>query len=305
MLQKIRLAAVVLAALALAGCAGSQLSESDRATLAASDQWRLRTLEEKSLEQYNAQLELAGQLSELKRRVNEVERAVAAAPAAPAPLLSSTDLPEPGPKAPMAPMAEKAEAAGKAEMQEMTMAAQQPPAGEAMDKAKAKPAPGQDASRWDAYPDATEGAPAAKPAPKPAPAAKAAPKPAAAPSGAVAEYKAALQLVLDGKAAAGRKGMESFLKSYPKSSLAPNALYWLGETYYHEKNYAEAVVAFKKVHQRFPRHEKAAAALLKIGYSYAMLGDKDNARFYLQVLSEDYPKSEPAALAKKRLATLK
>lgn len=293
MLRNIRLAAVALAVLALAGCAGSQLSEKDRATLAASDEWRMRSLEEKSLEQHNAQLELASQVAELKRRVEAVEQGRAMAPAAPKPLLSSKTLPEPGPVTPMAPAMEKDAGMEKA----------MEPAGKDMKQADAE----KDASRWDAYPDATEkdkGAAMKEPAPMKS-AMKPAPKKPAMASGAKGEYDKALKLILDGKAAQGRRAMQAFMGAHPKSSLTPNALYWLGETYYHEKNYAEAVVAFKKVHQRFPRHEKAAAALLKIGYSYAMLGDTGNARFYLQVLTEDYPKSQPAALGRKRLATLK
>ncbi|MDY7001157.1 MAG: tol-pal system protein YbgF [Thermodesulfobacteriota bacterium] len=117
-------------------------------------------------------------------------------------------------------------------------------------------------------------------------------------------YDPALKLVLAGEVRKGRVALAEFMEKYPKSSLMPNAAYWTGETYYAEKRYAQAILTFKQVHQKFPKHTKAAAALLKIGYAYDRLGDKNNARFYLDALVQDYPKSEPAALARKKLKAL-
>ncbi len=53
---------------------------------------------------------------------------------------------------------------------------------------------------------------------------------------------------------------------------------------------------------KYPGHPKAAAALLKAGYAYESLNDGANARFYWQILLDDYPGSAPAALARKRMA---
>ena len=65
--------------------------------------------------------------------------------------------------------------------------------------------------------------------------------------------------------AEGRKILQQFLEDDPQSGLVPNALYWIGESYYQEKNYAQAILTFKDVTRRFPKHHKAAASLLKIG----------------------------------------
>jgi len=118
------------------------------------------------------------------------------------------------------------------------------------------------------------------------------------------EYDSALKLVLAGEAKKGRAALTGFMEKYPRSPLMPNAVYWTGETYYSEKRYAQAVLTFKQVHQKFPKHAKAAAALLKIGYAYERLGDRNNARFYLDALVQDYPGSEPAASARKTLKAL-
>jgi len=238
--------------------------------------------------------------------------ASAAVPAeAPVPAASGKPAP-PAPAAPAAPDKAQAEAApAKADAPAKAPApAAAKPAPAA--PAAAKPAPAAPAKPWEAYPEvrakgaAKAAAPAKATAPASAPAGKASAAPAKAPALATgqADYDAALRLVLDGKPAQGRAALERFLAANPASALAPNARYWLGETYYHERDDAEAIVAFKAVHQQFPDHDKAAAALLKIGYAYARLGDTANARFYLQVLVQDYPASEPAALARKRLESL-
>ncbi len=105
-------------------------------------------------------------------------------------------------------------------------------------------------------------------------------------------------------AAQGRAMLTTFLSSDPNSTLVPNALYWIGESWFVEKSYPQAILALKDVTRRFPKHHKAAAALLKIGMAYERMGEKDNAALYLRALLQDYPKSEPAPAARKLLKDL-
>ncbi|MGE4296869.1 MAG: tol-pal system protein YbgF [Desulfovibrionaceae bacterium] len=120
-------------------------------------------------------------------------------------------------------------------------------------------------------------------------------------SGAKAVYDKAYAQMQAGRIEDARKGFNDFLAAYPKDGLAPNALYWLGETYYNDKRFAQSILTFKEVTRRFPKHTKAAAAMLKIGFAYDKLGDASNAAFYLRTLLEDYPGSDPAALAQAKL----
>lgn len=122
--------------------------------------------------------------------------------------------------------------------------------------------------------------------------------------GGTAQYNEGMSLVRAEKAEPGRKLLEDFLAAAPDSSLVPNAIYWIGESFFVEKNYPQAILTFKDVTRRFPKHHKAAAALLKIGMCYEKLGEKDNAALYLRALLKDYPKSEPAPFARKKLAEL-
>ena len=114
-------------------------------------------------------------------------------------------------------------------------------------------------------------------------------------------YQEGVHLVLNGKPLEARNKLSVFLKNNPSDKLAPNALYWIGETYYSEKNFAQSILKFKEVSRRFPKANKVPDAMLKIGLAYDKLGDKENAVFYLRTLTDDYPKSDPAKIAIKRL----
>jgi TolA-binding protein len=88
---------------------------------------------------------------------------------------------------------------------------------------------------------------------------------AAAPGGAVAaidpaaggtpkqDYERAYGYLLQQNYGAAQSGFIDFLKQYPKDSLVPNALYWLGETHYVQKNFADAAEAFDIVTQGYAR----------------------------------------------------
>lgn len=97
---------------------------------------------------------------------------------------------------------------------------------------------------------------------------------------------------------------KDFLKRYPKSNLADNAQYWIGESYYALREFDRAILEFDAVRRKYPQGEKIPAALLKQGYSFAELGEKVNARLILQEVIEKYPQSPEAMRAKQKLKTL-
>lgn len=148
-------------------------------------------------------------------------------------------------------------------------------------------------------------APAASPAPVyQAPAAAPAPQASAPASTGKGLYDQGMTLVRAEKGEEGRALLNQFLETDPQSALVPNAIYWIGESHYLDKNYPQAILTFKDVTRRFPKHHKAAAALLKIAMCYQMMGEKDNATLYLRALLKEHPKSEPAPAARKLLVEL-
>jgi tol-pal system protein YbgF len=92
-----------------------------------------------------------------------------------------------------------------------------------------------------------------------------------------------------------------FIAKYPKHPLAGNAQYWIGEAYWAQRDYRQALVEFEKVFEH--GSAKAPDALLKIGLCHIRLNDVPRAQTAWQRVVNEYPKSEPAAMARSLLAT--
>lgn len=92
-----------------------------------------------------------------------------------------------------------------------------------------------------------------------------------------------------------------FIAKYPKHPLAGNAQYWIGEAYWAQRDYRQALVEFEKVFEHGP--QKAPDAQLKIGLCYLRLGDVPRAQQAWQRVVNDYPKSESAGMARSLIAT--
>jgi len=136
-------------------------------------------------------------------------------------------------------------------------------------------------------------------------------QPAAAATASQAEtpealYERGLELIQKkGDFIGARQWLQEFLQRYPKHELAVNAMYWIGEAWYGEKKYENAILQFQDVIQKYGDHPKVAAALLKQGLAFHALGDLKNARIILQKLVDTFPLSEEAKKAKEKLAEWK
>ena len=85
--------------------------------------------------------------------------------------------------------------------------------------------------------------------------------------------------------------LRAFVKAHPDDALSGNAIYWLGETHYARKRYAEAAVLFAEGFKRYPKSGKAPDNLLKLGMSFARLGKRTEACASLFELNKRYPKA--------------
>jgi tol-pal system protein YbgF len=91
------------------------------------------------------------------------------------------------------------------------------------------------------------------------------------------DYERAFAALKDGNYPAAQDGFKAFLETYKDSALTPNALYWLGETYYVQKQYGESARVFAQGYQSHPDSNKTNDNLLKLGLSLAGMGKKDDA----------------------------
>jgi tol-pal system protein YbgF len=111
-------------------------------------------------------------------------------------------------------------------------------------------------------------------------------------------YETAYGYLLQQDYASAQAGFRDFLKSFPKDALAPNALYWLGESHYVQKNYSDAAEAFDLVVTAYANSSKAPDAQLKRGMALAQLGKRQDACASLGGLASKFP-SAPANLKAK------
>jgi tol-pal system protein YbgF len=130
-----------------------------------------------------------------------------------------------------------------------------------------------------------------------------APRPAGGASGEEA-YAAAFQALKNDDFVESARAFQAYLRDYPDGALAPNAWYWLGESYYVTQNYPLALQAFDTVLSRFPDSGKAPDALLKKGYSQLELGQPGAGAATLNAVINEFPGTEAARLANTRLRTL-
>lgn len=107
-----------------------------------------------------------------------------------------------------------------------------------------------------------------------------------------------------GSYGAAREGFAQLLGQYPQSDLAPDAQYYVAETYAAEQKVAAADSAYRLVPERWPNAPRAATALYKLGMSLAKQGRRPEARAAFDEVVRRYPRSDEAALARERVREL-
>ncbi len=100
------------------------------------------------------------------------------------------------------------------------------------------------------------------------------------------------------------EGFREFMAGNADSDLADNAAYWIGESFFSQQKYADAIRQFDEVISRYPRSDKVPAALLKKGYSYLETGERAQGIIQLQYVLHEHPAAPEANLARQRLRAL-
>ena len=117
-------------------------------------------------------------------------------------------------------------------------------------------------------------------------------------------YTNAFDALKSGDYAESARRFRAFLGAYPTGQYAPNAMYWLGESYYVTQNYAMAGEQFQGLLDRYPNHDKAPGALLKLGLSDYGLKQYDAAETILREVLRRYPGTDVARTADDRLRAI-
>ncbi|MGE5169997.1 MAG: tol-pal system protein YbgF [Rudaea sp.] len=130
------------------------------------------------------------------------------------------------------------------------------------------------------------------------------PPPSRSPADGVAEqraYDAALDQFKRGDYAGAITAFNAFLKTFPRSPLAPSAQYWVGNAQYARRDYRGSIATQRQLLKDYPDSGKAPDALLNIASAQADMGDNAASRRTLEELISKYPKTDAATRARQRL----
>jgi len=116
-------------------------------------------------------------------------------------------------------------------------------------------------------------------------------------------YEASLAQLRRGSLSTARLGLREMLRNYPTSDRAPDALYFIGQSYASE-NPDSAAAYYGQVAEKYPQSPRAASAIYNLGLLAERRKDPARAREAFQRVVQSYPQSDEAALARDRLKAL-
>ncbi len=96
---------------------------------------------------------------------------------------------------------------------------------------------------------------------------------------------------------------QELIKKYPKSTWAPRAQYWIGDSYFNLRDFKSAITNQQKLVATYPDSTSVPDALLNMASSQLESGDGAMARKTMDGLVAKYPSSDAAEKARRRLAS--
>jgi TolA-binding protein len=143
--------------------------------------------------------------------------------------------------------------------------------------------------------------PQVAPAPSVATHPKPKPKPAVSSAEALKHFTAGMRLYHEKKYTEARRQLYNYLKLDHRGPKAPEARYYLADTFYQQTKYRQAAVEFNKLRLQFPRSILAPAGLLRQALCYRNLKRQSAYHDTLTKLVRAYPHSPEATEARKLL----
>lgn len=97
--------------------------------------------------------------------------------------------------------------------------------------------------------------------------------------------------------------LTDLIARFPDHRLAPAAQLWIGEAYYQQRDYRQALIELRRVLDDYPKSPQVADALLKSGLCHRALGDRAAARTAWELVVRDHSSSAAAGQARSLLGT--
>ena len=97
------------------------------------------------------------------------------------------------------------------------------------------------------------------------------------------------------------QGFSEYIKQFPSTDFTDNAQYWVGESLYGKKQFAEAIEAWNSLFRDYPSSDKLPDARVKKGMALERLGRRSQALVEYRYVIDRFPNSPAARIARERL----
>ncbi len=119
------------------------------------------------------------------------------------------------------------------------------------------------------------------------------------------QYEFATSFLKVGDYPTAERAFREFVLSNPDHQLAGNAQYWYAETFRIRQLYTDAAAAYLEGYQKYPKGEKAAVNLLKLGVSMVQIGEKEQGCNMINGVEKQYPKANQSVIQKAKYESQK
>ncbi|MGD0144320.1 MAG: tol-pal system protein YbgF [Rhizomicrobium sp.] len=103
------------------------------------------------------------------------------------------------------------------------------------------------------------------------------------------QFDAAMTLLAKAQYDEARAAFRNFADTHPKDDLTPQAIYWVGDIAYVQKDYPNAARAFAEELKRFSSSPRAPESMLRLGQSLLAMNQKKEGCTALAALPKSYP----------------
>ena len=118
-------------------------------------------------------------------------------------------------------------------------------------------------------------------------------------------FNAAMALYNSGDYANAATSFTNFNNAYASSAYASQALYWLGNSYYAQKDCKNTIITLQSLTTKYPDYAKTPDAMLNTAACQLVLKDKKASRKTLDAVIANFPGTEAARAAKSQIALTK
>ncbi|MBV9287107.1 MAG: tol-pal system protein YbgF [Hyphomicrobiales bacterium] len=113
------------------------------------------------------------------------------------------------------------------------------------------------------------------------------------------QFNSALQAFQTGQYQQAEEGFKAFMAANPSHKLTPDAVFYIGETYFQRSRPREAAEQYLKVTTDYSKSNRAPESMVRLGQTLAALGNPQEACATFAEFGKRYPSATPSV---KRLA---